>query len=50
MQSDATSVAQYLAELPADRRDALEAVRQIILANLPVAYKEADHAGSGERR
>ena len=32
MQSDATSVAQYLAELPADRRAAIEAVRQTILA------------------
>ena len=30
MQSDATTVAQYLAELPADRRAAIEAVRQII--------------------
>jgi hypothetical protein len=36
MQSDATSVAQYLAELPADRRAAIEAVRQTILAHLPV--------------
>jgi uncharacterized protein YdhG (YjbR/CyaY superfamily) len=41
MQSDATTVADYLAELPADRRAALEAVRQTILANLPAGYEEA---------
>jgi hypothetical protein len=40
-QSDATTVAAYLAELPADRRAALEAVRQAILANLPAGYEEA---------
>jgi uncharacterized protein YdhG (YjbR/CyaY superfamily) len=40
MQSDATTVAQYLAELPADRRAALEAVRETILANLPTGYEE----------
>lgn len=41
MQSDATTVTQYLAELPADRRAALEAVRQTILAHLPAGYEEA---------
>ncbi len=45
MQSDATTVAQYLAELPADRRAAIEAVRQTILANLPVGYEEAMNWG-----
>ena len=45
MQSDATSVAQYLAELPADRRAAIEAGRQIILANLPEGYEEAMNWG-----
>ena len=45
MQSDATTVAQYLAELPADRRTAIEAVRQTILANLPVGYEEAINWG-----
>jgi uncharacterized protein YdhG (YjbR/CyaY superfamily) len=45
MQSDATSVAQYLADLPADRRAALEAVRQTILANLPEGYEEAMNWG-----
>ncbi len=34
MQSKATTVAHYLAELPADRRTALEALRKVILKNL----------------
>ena len=45
MQSDATTVTQYLAELPADRRAALEAVRQTILAHLPAGYEEAMNWG-----
>jgi uncharacterized protein YdhG (YjbR/CyaY superfamily) len=45
MQSDATTVAEYLAELPADRRTALEAVRQTILANLPAGYEEVMNWG-----
>jgi len=45
MQSDAATVAQYLAELPADRRAALEAVRQTILAHLPEGYEEAINWG-----
>jgi uncharacterized protein YdhG (YjbR/CyaY superfamily) len=45
MQSDATTVADYLAELPADRRAALEAVRQTILAHLPAGYEEAMNWG-----
>lgn len=34
VQSKASTVAQYLAELPAERREALEAVRQVILDNV----------------
>jgi uncharacterized protein YdhG (YjbR/CyaY superfamily) len=45
MQSDATTVAEYLAGLPDDRRAALEAVRQTILANLPAGYEEAMNWG-----
>jgi uncharacterized protein YdhG (YjbR/CyaY superfamily) len=45
MQSDATTVAEYLAELPEDKRAALEAVRQTILANLPDGYEEAINWG-----
>ena len=40
MQSKATTVAAYLAELPADRRTALEAVRKVILKNLDKDYEE----------
>lgn len=45
MQSSASTVAQYLSELPADRRVAIEAVRQTILANLPAGYEEAMNWG-----
>ncbi|NMO15824.1 DUF1801 domain-containing protein [Pyxidicoccus fallax] len=41
----ATTVAQYLASLPADRRQALEAVRSEILKNLPEGYEEGIHFG-----
>ena len=40
MQSKATTVDQYLAELPADRREAISAIRQVILKNLPRGYAE----------
>ena len=40
MKSDATSVSEYLAELPPDRRDAIEAVRNEILRRLPDGYVE----------
>lgn len=40
MQSDAASVEDYLADLPADRLDAIEEVRDVILANLPDGYEE----------
>lgn len=35
MKSNATNPDEYLAELPSDRREALEEVRETILANLP---------------
>ena len=35
------AVANYLAELPPDRREAIEAVRAVILDNLPEGYEEA---------
>ena len=40
MQSKAKTVPEYLKELPADRREAINAVRSVILANLPKGYEE----------
>lgn len=40
MQSKAATVAEYLASLPPDRREAIEAVRQVILKNLDKDYAE----------
>jgi uncharacterized protein DUF1801 len=45
MQSDAQSVEAYLAELPEDRRVAAEAVRAVILANLPAGFEEGMQYG-----
>jgi uncharacterized protein YdhG (YjbR/CyaY superfamily) len=45
MRSDAASVDQYLAELPDDRRAAIETMRDTILENLPVGYEEAMNWG-----
>jgi hypothetical protein len=40
VQTDAATVEEYLAELPEDRREAVSAVRDVILANLPEGYEE----------
>ncbi len=40
MRSDANSVQEYLDGLPKDRREAISAVREVILANLPEGYEE----------
>ncbi len=45
MRSEATSVEQYLAELPDDRRDAIEAVRDTIVKNLPDGFVESMNWG-----
>ncbi|MBK7403852.1 MAG: DUF1801 domain-containing protein [Phycisphaerales bacterium] len=45
MQSKATTVAQYLAELPEDRREAIGAVRKVILKNLGKGYTEGMQYG-----
>lgn len=45
MQSKATSVEQYLAELSDDRREIVQAVREVILANLPAGYEEGMQYG-----
>lgn len=39
------SVDAYLAALPPDRREALSAVRKVILQNLPEGYEEGIHYG-----
>ena len=43
--SKATTVDQYLAELPADRRAVISAVRDVVNANLPAGYLEGMHYG-----
>lgn len=43
--STARTVDAYLAELPADRRAALEAVRGVLLRNLPEGYEEGMQYG-----
>ena len=40
MRSEAKTVDQYLAELPDDRREAISAVREVIVKNLPKGYEE----------
>ena len=40
-----STVAQYLAALPADRRDAISAVRKVINENLPNGYEEGMQFG-----
>ncbi len=43
--SDARTVAAYLAELPAERRDALSQVRRVVLDHLPAGYEETMQYG-----
>lgn len=45
MQSNARTVDEYMAELPADRRAALQIVRKAILACLPRGYEEGMQYG-----
>ena len=45
MRSSASTVEEYLAELPEERREAIEAVRQVILKNLPAGYEEVMNWG-----
>jgi len=45
MQSKAKTVKQYLAELPPDRRAAIQAVRDVILKNLDSGYEECMNYG-----
>lgn len=45
MPSKQTTVKQYLSELHPDRRDTIEAVRAVILKNLPAGYEEGIQYG-----
>jgi uncharacterized protein YdhG (YjbR/CyaY superfamily) len=40
MQSKATTVEQYLAEVPADRKKAMNELRKVIKKNLPKGFRE----------
>ena len=45
MQSKATTVQQYLEQLPEDRREAISAVRDMMLKNLPKGFEEGMQYG-----
>jgi uncharacterized protein YdhG (YjbR/CyaY superfamily) len=45
MRSEASTVDEYLSELPPDRRQAIETVRRVILENLPEGYEEVMNWG-----
>jgi hypothetical protein len=45
MRSKSSTVEEYLAELPEERRAGLGAVRQVILKNLPKGYEEVMNWG-----
>ena len=45
MQSNASTIEEYLDQRPDDRREALEEVRETILANLPAGFEEAMNWG-----
>ena len=45
MQSDAATVDAYLSELPEDRREAIAAIRAVILDHLPEGFEEGMQFG-----
>ena len=45
MKSNAETVDEYLDELPADQREAIEAVREVVLKSLPEGYEETMQYG-----
>ncbi len=45
MKSDANTVQEYLTDLPPERRQTIEKVREIILKNLPKGYEEGMNWG-----
>jgi len=46
VKSKATTVKDYLKELPADRRAIISAVRDVIVRNLPAGYRETINWGA----
>ena len=45
VKSDASTVEEYLAGLPEERREAIEAVRRVVLEHLPDGYEECMQFG-----
>ena len=45
MQSQAKTVAEYIASLPEDRRRAIKAVRDVVRKHMPAGYKEGIESG-----
>ena len=45
MQSKAATIDEYLANVPEDRREAISAVRDVVLENLPDGYEEVINWG-----
>lgn len=45
VKSNAATIEEYLADLPDDRRAAISAVRDVVLANLPPGYDESIQFG-----
>lgn len=45
MRSSASTVEEYLAELPEERRAAIDAVRKVVLKNLPKGHEEVMNWG-----
>ena len=45
VRSNAETVEEYLAELPPDRREAIAAIRKVVLDNLPPGYEETMYFG-----
>ena len=45
MKTDKTTIQEYLAEMPEERREAIKKVRQTILKHLPEGYEEAINFG-----
>lgn len=45
MKSKTATLKQYLEGLPEDRREAISAVREVILSNLPEGFRESFHFG-----